>query len=53
MIVPDSVLETEMSLGAQIVSQIGVRNLVPVQDDGFSSHQVHEAFYQQTYQQLL
>ena len=53
MILSDEVRETEMGLIADVVGKVRERDLLSVENDGLSGHQLHQMFSEKPYQQLL
>ena len=51
--VTDHIPQAEVCLAVKVMVKVGVRDLIPVQDQSLSGHELHQAFYQQTHQQLL
>ena len=51
--VTDHILQAEVCLAAEVMVEVGVRDLIPLQDHGLSGHELHQPLGQQTHQQLL
>ena len=53
MIRTDQVLETEVGLEGEVMVEVGVRDLVAVENHSLSGHELKHPLHQQPHQQLL